>query len=306
MRRLAPLVVSLVGIVGLSLAMTYLVIVILAFLPGNEQITFFLVGRSDLAFSYNFLLVLIPYGLLVVYLFARTHLGSWMLGQGWVSEAHEYASTRTRRGVLRSRVEALHHRLTLARAEALGGQYESARDILMDPANLAGVRGGLEKRWIRWALEVSLRREDAVEFESVWERLEKPTGARAAPLWACRAEALARKADYDGAARALANARFADPTCSRIAHAEAVARLRMPDRGRGAASILQDLVSARDELVREMPFLREEIEALIVFLEFSADPSCAGEVKVSAGDSRTRFVVSEVRDAMSIEHDSEE
>lgn len=306
MKRWAPLLVSLIGIVGLSLAMTYMVAVILAFLPGYERITFFLVGRSDLAFSYNFLLVLVPYALLVVYLFARTRLGSWMLDKGWVDEAREYAATRTKTGVLRSRQEALHHRLTLARAEALGGQYESARDILMDPANLSAIRGGLKKRWIRWALEVALRRENAVEFESAWEKLEKPTGTTAADLWACRAEILARKADYDGFARALANARFADSKCSRITHAEAVAKLRMPGRGRGAASILQDLVSTRDDLVRMMPFLRDELEALIVFLEFSGDPACASELKVSTTDSRTRFVVSEVRDAISIEHDSEE
>lgn len=302
MRRSAPFLVSMLGVLGLALGLTYLVAIGLAFTPGYDQVTFFMIGESDLAFSYNFLLVGIPYVMLVAHLYLRTQLGLWMLDRGWVGEAAAYVEDKQETGLMRSAREASHHRLAQARVHAANADYDSAWKILDNDAFRRRLPGNLTSRWAHWSLEVALRREDLLSFRAVDETIDKKKlkGSAGAAIWACRAEEAARRRDESRWLECLESGAFI-ARHPRLAHARAIGSLRMPLGELEPDETLRSLLEASDEIHKAYPFLAAEIDALAVYLRYretGEGPSDDALEELSEegrhADSRARHVVRSV------------
>lgn len=300
--KYAPTFVSLIGILGLALGLTYLVAIGLAFTPGYDELTHFLVGESDLEFSYNFLWVGLPYLLLIAHLYMRTQLGLWMLDRGMVAEARAYVMDKQETGLMRSSREVAHHWLAMSRILACEGEYDAAWEKLEEHLRRGKVPGSLRGRWAHWAMEVALRREDGIGFTEVSERIDIPLNDRVgAAVWSCRAEYHARARNYVAFREAVESSNFAWSSHPRLAHARAVGALRIPERVSDPAAIHRELISARSELLDTHPFLDPECAALEAYLEALQDPSnFTADVReelhsfLEQADSRAAFVVKSV------------
>ncbi len=313
MKKLVPYLVSWLGVLGLAFALTYVVAIALSFTPGFEEITFFLVGESDIEFSYNFLLAGIPYAMLVAHLYMRTQLGLWMLDWGWVDEAEAYVHDKLESGLLRGVREVSHHRLAYARVLAARREYGRAWEILSEDSYRRGAPRGLRLVWDRWALEVALRREDAIGFAAVDDEIgARLEGEQGAGIWACRAEEAARRRAESEYQRAIENADYLR-SIPRLAHVRAIAKLRMPARGPEASELGAELVASRQEIVRRYPFLEAETDALVQFLRASGgsslvDPQAIVELTnmLPTGDSRADHVVRTIITMLDASADEEE
>lgn len=176
MMRFYPVFLSLLGILGLAMTMVFVVGVILSFLPGNQAIAYFFVGRSDLERSFTFLLAGVPYALIIAHVYLRTHAGSLFLNKGHLDLAIAYCEARLKVTPGRGHKEVAYHRLYLAQALTREGKYKTALATLDGvtrcPAALAG-------EYAVWELECALRHEDLVRANALVEKLAQSRNRRA-------------------------------------------------------------------------------------------------------------------------------
>ncbi|MFU8803937.1 MAG: tetratricopeptide repeat protein [Bradymonadaceae bacterium] len=203
MVRLYPLIVSLLGSLGLGLGLTYFVGVYLSFHPDFEDWAAFFVPRA-------IPLMVVPYVLLVAHMVLRYSLGQWFLSRGAVSQAREYSSKRLNKNLLRGKREALKHRLVFGQVLANEGAYEEALTMLNGTKDVPR-RGAMAFDYARWKMEVSLRLDDRPAVEEAYASVSKlivPVRERASVL-AARAELALRDAEDDLAREMLEKALWA-------------------------------------------------------------------------------------------------
>jgi len=219
-KRVYPIFISLLGTLGLATALAFLAGAYLAFQPGWEEWAEFFVPRSVY-------LLVIPYALLLSHLYLRAQLGLWFLRRGWVDEAVAYCEPRLSQNLMRSRAEALAHRVALARAFVGRGDYARARALLDADYHLPK-RGRARLDIARWRMEVALREENLVRahraFDEVGGQL-RPAQARRA-LDACRAELALREGDQEGYESAMARTTRKGAASARAQWVEVMAALR--------------------------------------------------------------------------------
>ncbi|MEZ4461913.1 MAG: hypothetical protein R3E66_19760 [bacterium] len=202
-----PAIISILGVVGMALSMTFVFAAYLAFQPGWSELTYTLVGRSDRELTYIvFLAAGVPYVLLLTHLFLRTRLGGFYLTRGRSDLAQAYCSQRLKISWLRSATEVAFHRLYLCQAYVRQLDYEQARKTL---AAAERVPRRLQDEYIRWELEIALRQEDLVRCNALKNELrtkrERPSGL----AWAAVAELATRQRDPELFDVAIKNARWA-------------------------------------------------------------------------------------------------
>ncbi|QDG50026.1 hypothetical protein FIV42_04500 [Persicimonas caeni] len=187
LERLYPKFVSLLGALGLACSLGYFVGVYLAFQPEWQDWADFFVPAA-------IPLLIVPYVLLLSHLYLRTHLGAWLLKRGAVDQAIDYCSARLSSNLMRGRKEALIHRVNLARALVVRGEYERAYETL-SAGYAKPDKGAQAVNIARWRMEVALRKENLIQCHEAYEaaaELTRPKGARAY-LLGCRAELAVRE-----------------------------------------------------------------------------------------------------------------
>ena len=259
-RRLYPLAVTLTGGVGLGLALTFLLGVVLAFMPGWED-------WGDFFVSWALYLVLIPYALLILNLVLRNHVGRFLLGRAAFEEAARYGGRRLKRSLVRSRREAANHRVVYARALVGLGRLDEARALLEEEHKKMPGSYAMEAR--RWLLEIALRQDDRRLAGAL--ALNDPREAKAArgetaAVLACSAELALRQGDLEGYRAAIEEAMWvtAGHYRSRLTRALAMIKWEDDDLARGeAGEILERL---HERVVREIPSRASELTALRALL----------------------------------------
>lgn len=300
MKRLYPAVVSFVGASGLAAALSYFVGVYLSFQPEWRSWATFFVPKAVA-------LLVVPYVLLLGYLYLRTQLGDWFLSHGYVEEAIARCEQRLDQNLARSRKEALINRVTLARAYVHRADYERARQVL--DTGYAKPTGGAQSLDIhRWLMECALRTENLVHchqaFDSVAEQA-RPKRARAYVL-ACRAELAARegaRAEFD---EAIDQARWLQPDNPRVVLAEVLGALRFrAEAADDAQALADDMLADLDEIgeaiVAEIPGRQAELLALraeVLYTRGDTRPArqLIEHAAQARSDTRSEYQVRRVRE----------
>jgi tetratricopeptide (TPR) repeat protein len=253
---LYPRLISLMGAAGLASALTYLVGVYLAFQPEwAEWAQFFVPWAVPL--------LLIPYVLLIGYLYLRARLGQWYLDRGRVDEAIAYSEQRLEHNLMRGRSEVLLNRLALARAQVARGDYEQAEEILARRYAIPQ-RGRMALEFQRWRMEAALREENLVRCREAWEAVAdqvRPRGPRAYVV-ACRAELAARegsRAEFD---EFIADAIWIDAKNIRVKLSQALGMYRFCGPGDDLEGVLDLLEEVIEPTVRDVPLRRAELLAV--------------------------------------------
>ncbi|RDV38367.1 hypothetical protein DV096_05970 [Bradymonadaceae bacterium TMQ3] len=257
--RLYPAMVSVLGGVGLGLAVTYLVGAWLSALPGWELWAEFFRPKA-------MGLMLVPYVFLLAHLLLRVHVGHFLLGRGEVEAAERYASRRGKPSILRSRREAANQRGVWARALVRQGRYSQAREVLLGGIRFAPSYYEAELR--RWLIEVALRQGDheAVleQFAQLGEDLGK--GHRQAALRACRAELALRQGDMKGYEEEMTRSLWADPGHPRAGLTRTLAMVEFAGKAAERSDALAMLVLVEGRVGDEIPARRSELAALRAWL----------------------------------------
>ncbi len=256
-RRLYPAFVSLLGGLGLGLALTYFVGIYFVFHPEMEE-------WAEFFEAYLVVLLLPPYVLLVVHLVLRNHVGLFLLRRGAFEAAVDYARPRAKASLLRSRREAATQRLVWIRGLIAQGEYEEARDLLMERLKFSSGKEKLQIR--RWLLEIALRLD---ELESVEEFLgidedigAKSSGRFYAALKACEAEIAIRVGDLKRYEEFAMAAIWADGSHPRGMFSRALAMVKFEDEEEAGDEVLRMLQMVEEPLGAEIPPRRAEIQAL--------------------------------------------
>lgn len=296
--KIAVGAVSLMGSLGLGTGLVYLLGAYLMFRPGwPEWAEFFIRWGPPL--------VVVPFGLLIGHLYFRTRLGSWMLERGEPEAAIEYASGRLEHSLLRSRREALSHRVVVARGHVCQGEYRRAWEML-SRGYAVPQRGPLAVEIHRWRMEAALRQEAWEEAGRAFEDVELDgggTGAKveAARLWACRAELAAVRGEERGFESAIREARWLRERDWRVDLAEAlgVARFSIEEEEfERAEGLVGDGFEAANV---EVPGRRPELFGLRAELCWKADQRGRArewferaEAVADSGDERARGALERV------------
>lgn len=308
MGRLLVALTALIGGVGLGLALGYVVLVVAAFLPGAGRIVEFLVGTEDGTPRFGFLLVLIPYALLLAHLWLRLRVAGILLQRGEVEQAKRFATRRLSVNPLRAKREVLANRVVLMRIALRELDYDRAVEIAGE-ALLPGGRASVDTvAFHRWRLEAILRRENLVEAKqlvgAVWPFAVR--GEQAAAFCACAAELAVRNGDRDAFEEWCERAEYAQPGSPRLTIARAFAAVKFGATGEEAAAAADDLDGPLDWL-REVPGAHGEVVAArAALLARAAHPDAALDLLSGArpaDDARSMAVidrhaaeVSELRD----------
>ncbi len=237
-------VVSAIGVIGLALAFLYIFAVFLAFQPGFSDLTYLFVGRSDRELPLFVLTALVPYSLLMAHLYLRTKLGGVFLKHGGVDEAITYTSDKVKPSLMRSSTEAAFHRLFLAKALVRRLRYDEALKVLDD---VKAVPRRLKDEYLRWTLEVLLRKEDLVRANQLVEKIHSSKSEAAGCAWAAVAELAVRQNDKALFDTAWKNAIWALPsTHPRLAFTalSAARRFEIPPAGDDATGFLNEIPGA--------------------------------------------------------------
>ncbi len=295
MQRLYPALVSLLGASGLATALAYFVGVYLCFQPEWKSWSTFFMARA-------IPLLVVPYALLLAYLYLRTRLGAWYLEHRGAQAAIEYCEARLSHNVARGRTEALINRVTLARAYVRQGDYARARRELT--TGLAVPTKGAQALEIhRWLMECALRTENLVhchEADEAVADVARPKEARAYIL-ACRAELAVRegaRSDYD---EAIEQARWLRPDLPRVVLAGVLGELRFARGTLDADAILAELDEVSDAIVREIPGREAELLALRAEVHYTRGETKPArqllERAAQAGsDTRSQYQLRRVRE----------
>lgn len=210
--RFYPLFISVIGILGLATAMVFLVGVVLSFMPGHQAVAYFFVGRSDLERSFTFLLVGVPYALIVAHVYLRTHAGALFLKNGHLDDAIAYCETKLVVTPGRGHKEVAYHRLYLAQTMVRQGKYKEALEtldgVIRCPAALVG-------DYAVWELECALRHQDLVRANALLEKLAHSRNKRVnldsnLSLCAAAAELALRQNQDDRFKKLVEKARWSD------------------------------------------------------------------------------------------------
>jgi hypothetical protein len=297
----APSVVSILGGAGLGTAITYFLGVVLVFRPGwPEWAEFFNVWGPPL--------VVVPISLLIGHLLGRMYVGDWLLRQGAPGRALDYVKDRLSAGILRSRREALTHRVVAAKCQLYLGDYASCLQLL-ESGYAVPTEGRLAASIRAWRMEACLRRrepEAAIEaFESI--DIEEGTSSERARLWACRAEAAMLLEERREVRHSLENARWEDTLRWRADLVEGMARARGILQGSTASEDeLQQaeawLTQHADDARREVPGRDMELVALRAHVahllgESSRSDALLSEADDCEGDERARAVLRDIHEA---------
>jgi hypothetical protein len=302
LKRWAPSVVSILGGAGLGTAITYFLGVVLVFRPGWPQwAEFFNIWGPPL--------VVIPISLLVGHLLGRMYVGDWLLRQEAPRRALDYAEDRLSSGILRSRREALTHRVVAARCHLYLGDYESCLQLL-ETGYAVPAEGRLAASIRAWRMEGWLRREEpetAIQaFDSI--DIDEGTSVERARLWACRAEAAMLLEERREVRHSLENARWEEALRWRADLVEGMARARGllhraasgEDAWRQAEAWLRQHA---DDARREVPGRHMELVALRAHVahllgESSRSEALLSEADDCEGDERARAVLCDIHDVI--------
>jgi tetratricopeptide (TPR) repeat protein len=296
--RLYPKFVSMLGAAGLACALAYFVGIYLAFQPEWEQWAEFFVPAAVP-------LLVIPWVLLLAYLYLRTHLGQWFLRRGRLDDAVAYCEERLEPNLERSQKEALINRITLARAHVARADYESA-DELLATGFVMPDKGAQALDICRWRMEIALRVEDLVRCHRAFEQADgiaRPKSARAY-LRACRAELAARENDRVGFDDAVDKALWDRPKNARARLAQVLGVLRFgasADEFEEALALLEEVVGPT---LADVPHREGELIALRAELSLElgrqADACEALELADQArADTRANYEIRRVRERIS-------
>ena len=255
MQRLYPKLVTLLGGVGLGLALTYIIGVILAFIPGWEDWAEFFV---PLAIP----LLIPPYLLLVVHLVLRNHVGRFLLGKMAFEEAAEYAGKRMNASVLRSRREVANQRIVNARAHIGMGDYEKARQLLDEHDDWPGSYK-MESR--RWLCELALRDDDrklAGQYVVDTPSDHDASRGHLAAILGCGAELALRDDDRAGYEEQMEYALWEDGSHWRVRLARALAMLNFELGGEDTTEVAELFEELEEPAGKRIPAWRSELKAL--------------------------------------------
>lgn len=255
-KRIYPIIVSFLGASGLAAGLAYFAGVYLVFQPGWEE-------WADFFVPIAIPLLLVPYVLLIGHLFLRTQLGGWYLRHGQVDEAIAYCEARTEHNLLRSRKEALIHRITLGRAYVHAGRYDRAEQVLASGFS-APDKGAQALDIARWRMEAALRAEDLVIAHRAYEPVAEQTRPKRACAYvrACRAELAVRegeRAEYD---EAIEQARWLRPTAARVELAAFLGSLRFAKATAEPGELLAVLDRVEPAITSDIPAREAELLAL--------------------------------------------
>lgn len=266
-KRIYPYFVAMLGTLGLAASMSFLAGAYLAYQPGWEAWAEFFVPRAVY-------LLVIPYALLLSYLYLRAQLGIWLLRRDRVEEAIAYCEPRLEHSLMRSRGEALGNRIALARGFMARGDYGRARELLESGYKLPK-RGRIRLEIARWRMEIALREENLLRchraFEEVVGQL-RPAATRR-ELDACRAELAVREGDFEAYGKALGRANWKGQKLPRIQWVEVLGAIHLDEpetsnveegnnRAENLALHLENLDSIRDELLFLLPQVEGELLAI--------------------------------------------
>lgn len=256
LKRLYPPIVKLIGGIGLGLALTYLVGVVLAFVPAFEDWAEFFVPLA-------LWLLLLPYVLLIGHLVLRNHVGRFLLGREDFEDAVEYAEDRLKASLMRSRREVANHRMVAVRARIGLGDYERADELLEEADD--ELPGSYQMEARRWRFELALRRDDR---EAAGELVVQDPGdhksarGQLAAVLACGAELALRKGDDDEYENQLEYALWEEGSRVRVRLVRALGMIEYEDEdeeGEQLGELLEDL---EEEIGAEIPARRSELRAL--------------------------------------------
>lgn len=253
--RFYPKIVSFVGSLGLGTALTFFFGIGLAFQSGFEK-------WADLFFVWGPWFVIVPGALLIAHLYMRTHLGRWFVERGCVDEALAYTSERLGGGLLRSRKEALYHRIYLARAKIYQGSYAEALETLTRGFAMPDATP-VALAIYRWQMEAALRLEDGQMIDSGFaSALELEAKAKAmTEVRACRAEWAVLEGNGSEYQTHIEEARWSGRQNGRADFAEALALLAFGHEEEEFDRGLELLRRCRAEVVGEIPCREAEIDA---------------------------------------------
>lgn len=304
LRRVYPIFISALGILGLTAALSYLGGAYLAFEPGWEAWAEFFV---PLALP----LLVVPHIFLLGHLYLRARLGGWFLAHGFAREAIEYCEPRLSHNLLRGRNEALTHRICLARAHIYLGEYQQAAQVLSADYK-APRRGKIREEIARWQMEIALRQEDLVSSKAAWDEVAGPGRAppKLSELHACRAELAAREGEREAFERALELAKWRGEALPRVRLVELLGVLkfsarRLPEdeRRRLLKTWLDGFEEFQASIVAEIPGREAELMALHAELFYrNSDHEQAAallaEAESARADRRAEFVLEQTRAAV--------
>lgn len=254
-RRLYPLVVSLIGGIGLGLALMYLIGVGLAFVPGWERWAEFFVPIALVA-------LLVPYVLLIAHLVLRNHVGRFLLNRQAFEEALEYSQRRRNSSLLRSRREVANHTVVEARAHMGLGDYEKARQLLEGDTPLPGSYA-MEAQ--RWRFELALREDDREAAKTLGVEdpsSEKSAHGNLAALLACEAELALREGDLERYRDKMKEAMWEKASHPRTGLCRALAMVEYEEDDEASDEVLALLTLVEEPIGNEIPARRTEIQAL--------------------------------------------
>lgn len=299
-RRIYPGMVTLMGGVGLGLALTYFVGVVLAFVPGWEDWAEFFVPRA-------LYLVLVPYVFLIAHLVLRNHAGRFLLQRGAFDEAVEYARARLEASLLRSRREIANHRLVCARALVGLGDYDEARELLSGQHHDLPGTYAVEAR--RWQMELALRRDDRDCAESLAvddPGDEKSARGELAALLACEAELALREGNQKRYRERIEDAMWERSGHPRVALCRALAMVEYEDVDETGDEVLELIELAQEPVAGEVPARRSELLALRALVSWRRDRgeearALLDEARQGPGDPWTDRVVDEVAKTIDVE-----
>ncbi len=255
-RRIYPAFVTLIGGLGLGLALTYLIGVVLAFVPGWEDWADFFVPRA-------LYLVLIPYVLLIAHMVLRNHVGRFLLGRQAFEEAVEYAGKRMEASIIRSRREVANQRIVCARAHIGLGNYDEARSILEGGDDELPGSYAMEAR--RWKMELALRDDDrqwADELAIDDATSEKSARGQLAAILACQAELALRRDDKERYQEWIEDAMWEDASHPRVRMSRALAMAAYEAEDESSDEVLDLLGELREPMGQMIPARGAEIDAL--------------------------------------------
>lgn len=298
MVKLYPRFVTLMGGIGLGLALTYFVGVGLVFVPTME-------AWSEFFGVWAIPMLVPPYLLLVVHLVLRNHVGRFLLTRGAMQEAVEYSSRRVTPSLMRGKRESANQRVVWGRALIGQGRYEEAKDVLASRIRVMPARYEVEAR--RWLVEVALREDDRLTANELLAgaKTQKKGGAEVAALKAAEAELAIREEDIERVREAMMGALWSAPASVRVGLTRVLAALYAEDGSEMAAAengegdALRTLAMVEHRIAREIPARGSELKALRGWVlmqrgEWEEARACLEAAKAGAQDRWSEIVVERV------------
>lgn len=183
--KIAIYMVSLLGILGLSFSLLYLVASILTFMPGFAWISKIMIGDDD-SISYGFLGLLIPYIFLILHLYLRTRLGPWLNAQKNFGASKNYIQKRQTQNLLRNASEAFANRGVQLAIFIREEDWENA--IALTKKYSPKKKNLFYWYWYGWNAELFWRLDDSASLKKLFEKCGDAKGSYIQRYTACRAQ----------------------------------------------------------------------------------------------------------------------